>query len=130
MSIASILQYGVEAATAAIDDSCGRSVTYHRGAASVVVTATQGERPYERTDRDGFLMLQKLTDWLIEASALVISGDVITPARGDTIVWVTPAGETRTYELIPIDDSPEYYTQEAEGKRLRVHSQLIESEAA
>ena len=63
----------------------GESVTYHRGNASVVLTAVPAGNSQEVDVGDGITEEVDVQDWLLKAADLILSGSVTEPADGDVI---------------------------------------------
>jgi ureidoglycolate hydrolase len=71
------------AAYATLEDHAGQTVTYARGAASASLTAVPGQSDFETIDQDGTSHTARQVDWLITASALILSGAQTEPAAGE-----------------------------------------------
>jgi len=97
----------------------GVSITYSRDALSVSITAIPG-RTIETVESDFGIVFdqQRLRDWLILASDLVLDGSAVVPTRNDTI---TDAGG-KTYRVVSIPGEPEYRYSDPYEQVFRVHS--------
>jgi len=97
----------------------GASVTYTRGAASVVVEALM-DTVEEITQRDdGVIVRSDQAIFEIVAADLILSGSAATPTRGDTIT--TDAAEV--YEVM--QDGETEFEQAINGNVWRVAAKLV-----
>lgn len=105
------------------------TVTYARGAASTTFPATIGRhKPYDAGEQGnslyGFEM--RVT---FERTALVLSGALTTPQRGDRIT-VVAGGLTSVYDVLPIEGERWWRDSDAFGKRIEVLVKLQSRTAA
>jgi hypothetical protein len=112
---------GLELARAA----AGRAVSYRRGAASVALVAIRGRTPYEAVTARGATETLVSTDYLVQASELVLSGSVTQPARGDRIDEVI-GGQTVTHEVLPVSPNDQPFSpMDPDATWLRVHTRKV-----
>jgi len=104
----------------------GVTVTYSRGSDSVDVLAIAGTSTEGVVLGDGTQVRARVSDWIVEASALELSGQQVDPMRGDTIV-VTEGERINTYEVTDVAGQPCARLAEG-GETWRIHTQLIDSQ--
>jgi len=76
----------MQATHAATRSVRGESVTYTRGATTVMVTATRGSSRWDAEQVEGAVNVEERSeDWLIIATELTEAGITGGPTRGDTI---------------------------------------------
>jgi hypothetical protein len=102
------------------------SVTYRRGAASVVLAATIGETRSEQTTTDGLTTDVLVRDYLIAAAELILDGERTLPERGDTIEE-TVGAQTLVFEVVPLAGQAHWRWCDAAHVMLRIHTQQIDT---
>ena len=112
------------AAQATLRAVCGLTVTYSRGAASVVVQAVKGRTVPGELDEAGALVRDEGVNWLVAASDLVLSGAAVTPQAGDLISVAEPGGTGR-YEVMPLAGGPDCAKSGSPGTQLRIHTRKV-----
>lgn len=105
--------------------SAGVIVTYCRGDASVELTASVGQTPYEQTDENGIVTRFELRDFLVDASDLVLEGVTILPKPGDQVRQVL-GDTTHVYETMSLSGMPCYSSSGPSKERLRIHTKLLQ----
>ena len=106
-----------------------RSVTYTRGAETVELSATLGQTTYEVADEYGTTVEAKATDFLVTAAELVLAGAKTLPEPGDQ-VRVTVGDEVHVFEVMSLGGGGHWRPSDPYGHTLRIHSKLVETEAA
>jgi hypothetical protein len=101
----------------------GATVTYHRGNASVSVTAARGRSSFNTDDGYGASIQVVSHDWLIDKADLLISGSVVEPEAGDQIKF-NDGGRVRVYEVM----TPPYSPSGSTEVRYRIHSKFLKTE--
>jgi hypothetical protein len=123
-----MLQAGLTWLADQLKQQASRSVTYGRGADSVVVQATPGKTQFEQADAHGLKTISETRDYLIQAADLVIGGIPILPERGDQIR--DTYGETvHVFEVTPVGNEPPYRFADPYRTVLRIHVREIDTEA-
>ncbi len=118
------------AADSAVLDFAGQSVSYHRGDASVELTAVHSRGKHQLADAYGAEQEFETDDFLIPVASLILSEAAATPAMGDRIKVASADGETLSvYECLQQPGLP-HYTIEAAGTRYRIRTKFIDTEAA
>lgn len=88
------------------EDFFGTSVVYcRRSEQSDAITAIGETNSYSITDAEGSTTTITARDYTLPVSAVVISGAVIEPTKGDRIKE-TINGIEHTYELMPLGTTP------------------------
>jgi cytidylate kinase len=107
-----------------------RLVTYQRGAASVVVSATIGRTTFEVDRTLGIHEEIQSRDYLINAEDLVLDGNQVEPAAGDRIVELDGTKQF-TYELSsPLGNEPAWRYSDDYRLTVRCHTKLVAIGAA
>jgi len=106
------LQQGLAWLTDRLQQFASRPVTYRRGAAAVVVSATAGRTTGESTDSQG----------------LRIQTEVRLPERGDRIEEST-GREIVVFEVVPLGSEPPYRYCDPCRTLLRIHVREMERES-
>lgn len=65
----------------------GVDLVYSRGADSVALTGIPGEIEFSRESGDGLTVLERVKDFLIPVSVLILDSVLVTPEPGDGILW-------------------------------------------
>lgn len=114
----------LHAAFRAAKQVAGVPVTYRRGSDSVTLSAVVGQTPVEREDGAGTTVRSVVRDYLIDAADLVLSGQHVTPQRGDRI----EEASGHVYEVMPaISKSELPWRYSGPGRDVyRVHTRLID----
>ena len=105
------------------------AVTYARDADSVDVQATIGRTVFEVDNGRGILEKYESRDFLILSEDLVLGGTPTLPERGDK-VRETQGGTVHVYEVMAPGKEPHYRYSDPYRKTLRVHTKLVDTEAA
>jgi hypothetical protein len=123
--MADILETGMTWLRDQLKTHRAKSVTYKRGAQSVVVSATIGRTLVDTEDDNGLTIRAQVRDYLIQAADLVLAGQPVLPLRGDQIIEVDGA-TTYTHEVLPLGPAEEMYRWSDEyHKLLRIHTKQI-----
>ena len=123
--MADVLKTGVEWLTSQLKNNVGQSVTYRRGAYSVVVSATLGESSHDIVTPAGIVVEVHSRDFLIDVADLVLNGVQATPERGDTIEHVDSQGLTVTHELMSLSNQPAWKYSDPYRLKYRIHTERI-----
>ena len=110
----------ISAMHTALQAVAGLAVTYHRGDASVSVTATIGQTTFRFDDEVGVTRIVT-RDYLIATSALVLDGAAALPAAQDTITE-TRGSTVYTHTVGTPDGEPPYRFSDSGKSILRVHT--------
>jgi hypothetical protein len=102
-----------------LQSAAGTAVTFHRGNASVSVTAVPGQSALESRSERGAGVTTETRDFLVKASDLVINSAVVVPTSGDSITE-TVGVQVFTYLLVP----PFFARHSLDGRYLRLHTTL------
>ncbi len=121
-----VLQKAAVAMAAQITKN-GISITYERDADSVTLIAMQGESSHQTFNPHGIFVNIHSHDFLCPTEDLVLSGNPVTPQRGDRITVIDAVdGTTRIYEVYPPADSMDTHTPEDDYHRIvRVYTRMI-----
>ncbi len=85
------------------------------------VKARFGTTEIEYDDGGGRIHARR-RDFIVDAEDLVVNGDRVLPAAGDTIEWFDAArSETLTYEVMPIGDK-HYEPVDSFHRQWRIHA--------
>ncbi len=104
-----------------------RSVSYQRGADSVLLQATIGRTVFEIDNGHGVLERIESRDFLVLAVDLVLLGSAVLPKRGDRI-RETQGTVTYVYEVMAPGKEPEWRWSDPYRKTLRIHTKQIDTE--
>lgn len=122
------LQQGLAWLTDRLQQFASRPVTYRRGAAAVVVSATAGRTTGESTDSQGLRIQTEVRDWLIPTASLVLEGSPVLPERGDRIEEST-GREIVVFEVVPLGSEPPYRYCDPCRTLLRIHVREMDRES-
>jgi hypothetical protein len=109
--------------------AAGVSVTYSRGDDSVVVSAVPGKTVFRVDTGEGSAERLVRRDYLIKAADLVLSGEVVRPARGD-LIRETRGEKVEVYEVMAPGGEPEFLELDNDGQVLRIHTLHVAQEDA
>ena len=101
-----------------------REVTYRRGNAECLVTATVGKTVAQQDSGDGLILRAEIRDYLIDTQSLQLDGQLILPERGDQIIEMED-GKSLTYEVLPIGNQRCWRYSDPFRWKLRIHTRLI-----
>ncbi len=119
------MQAGQAALIARQKATNGVEVTYTRGSDVITITVWPGNTVYRRNTQDNAAILFGERDYLIAVADLVISGQPITPKKGDRIAEVID-GQTVTFEVMPAADSEPVWRYSDKTRMLfRVHCKRV-----
>jgi len=105
------------------------TVTYVRGAATVVLPATIGRTVFEQQGQYGVLERTESRDFLVRAEDLVLEGIVTLPERGDR-VRETDGGKVFVYEVMAPGQEPHFGYSDPYRRTLRIHTKQVDLEEA
>ena len=106
-----------------------RSVTYHRGASSVELSATVGQTTFEQDYEFGGIRRIQSRDFLVRTADLVLDSAEVLPVAGDQIREVQ--GElVFVYEVMAPGSEPPFRYSDPYRKALRIHTKHIATEDA
>lgn len=112
----------VAAALAAVNAALGRSITYRRGAISLSMKATRGQRSSTPADAEASTLAALSPSWIVRGTDLVSGGAPLTPQEGDEIDHVTARG-TETYRVTLDPVSGRAWTpSDNDAKWIRIHT--------
>lgn len=120
------LSLAADWAHSTVEDAAGVPVTYSRPSAGQSVSiekAVKGKTPLETTSAEGVTVQSQVTDWIIQASQIVLGGIQTLPAEGDLITFVNQ-GTTEIYQALPIGSEKCFQPSDHLGNRLRIHTRL------
>lgn len=103
------------------------TVTYHRSAASVSLSATIGQAEFEQDNGVGSLVSTQTRDFIIDTSDLVLSGSAVLPERGDQIKQ-TVGSTVYVFEASSVGGEKVWRYTDRYQNRLRIHTNLIGTE--
>lgn len=110
-----------------LSEFASREVIYQRDVTQFPVTATIGKTEAEQDSGDGLILRVEIRDFLIDTQSLAIDGAPILPERGDRILE-TEAGQTFTYEVLPIGSQRAWRYSDPFRLKVRIHTRLIDTE--
>lgn len=99
------------------------TVTYRRDALSVELSAVVGRAEGNALSMADFVADTEQVDFILVAAELILGGDVVEPALGDTIEH-TKGGTTYVYRVVRDDLDREYVPSDEHGYDIRVHTVL------
>lgn len=105
------------------------AVRYVRGGEHLDVQATVGRTVFEVDTGDGVVERWEARDYLIAAAALVLGGEAVTPEVGDQ-VRETQGDKVYVYEVLAPGAEPCWRYSDPWRATLRVHTKLVDTEAA
>lgn len=142
-----VLKTGLAWLTNRLADQAADAVRYERGGSSVIVPATYGEKMLRIDDGAGGVRMEwSDLDFCIPVAQLVlggtpsgtdddgvptgfVGGERIAPRRGDRIFVEGAYGETRVYEVMPLDSMGDSTHRLIHlGAMWRVHTKFVEVE--
>jgi len=103
-----------------------RIVTYHRGLASIDVSATVGRTVFEVVGASGVAEKIEARDYLLLAADLVIDDQRTLPNRGDRI-RETVGSTSFLYEVMAPGREPHYRYSDPYRKTLRIHTKHVDT---
>lgn len=106
-----------------------RDVTFQRDTDTVIVAATIGRTEFEIDNGHGLLERTESRDFLVSALDLVLGGSQVLPKRGD-LIRETQDAMTYVFEVTAPGTEPAWRFSDPYRKTLRIHTKLIEKEAA
>jgi hypothetical protein len=120
--VSDLLQSGAAWLAGKIKARAAQTVTYRRGADSVSLSATLGHSLLRVTEGDGRTRtIRTDRDFLVTAADLVLSGETVTPARGDAID-LTVGSTAYRYKVLPYGkDEPLWRYSEPSNAIMRIH---------
>ena len=104
-----------------------RQVVYQRGAYVVEIAAMLGSTPYEVIDDTGAAVQAKITDFVVSAGSLVLSGHVVKPQPGDRI-RLPQGGKVLVFEVMDLGKGRHCVPADPFGTALRIHAKQIGEE--
>lgn len=119
-----LLRRGNAWLTTQLKANASEPIVYRRGTDSVSLCAIYGAKLLKLGDESGFRLEWTDMDFLIPAADLVLSGNRITPERGDEIDITTDTG-TETFQVFPFGGEPPWRWSDAFGSMIRVHTKRI-----
>ena len=102
----------------------GTTVSYHRDALSVVLTAAAGTPRDIVDDYNEVQIAAGERDWLIASADLVLDASPILPVSGDRI-HETVGVATYVWEVLPIDGETCFIWSDATRTTMRVHTKRV-----
>ena len=99
-------------------------VRFRRGDAYVDGPAGLGRSLLERDDNEGVSAAEENQDFFFTAAALILGGEVVTPASTDQIDR-TVGEKTLTYELLPVDGEKCFRFCDASRITIRVYTKFV-----
>ena len=105
-----------------------RTVTYHRGGASVDVAATVGKTVFQLDDGAGAVLRVESRDYLILTADLMLSGQVTLPQRGDRIRELQ-GSTVFVHQVASFGDEPAWRYSDLYRRTLRIHTKQVDQEA-
>jgi hypothetical protein len=100
-------------------DAAGVRIQYERAGQRTALAAVPGETIYEATDARGAMFLSRLTDFIVAADELRMSGRIVEPIVGDTII----AG-AKTYRVTANSTTQQVF-RPCDSHRLRIHTREV-----
>lgn len=123
--MADLLRTGQQWLASKLKSHGSSTVIYVRGENQVSVLATIGRTLMKLDDGYGGIRMQWTDrDFLIDPSDLIISGSVITPERGDTILE-TVGTKVYTYEVNAPGGEPAWRWSDPHRSLYRIHTKEI-----
>lgn len=120
------LQRGAALLGTRLKVSGGVSVTYHRGAVSVAVTAIPEWDEQQVQDSDGLLTTVVYRRYVFVAADLVLAGNTIKPRAGDRVME-TIASEACEFEIVQRKPNPAGMQKDESGLLVEVFSQRVKA---
>ena len=114
-----MLSWGVNWLNGVRNSTLGNTVTYSRGGVSVAIAATVGNTEWEIDTGETVRVESNMKDFIVTASHLVLSGEVVQPKRGDRIT----AGGVVWEVMAPGDMQP--YRLDNTGQQMRIHTRRV-----
>jgi hypothetical protein len=103
--MADLLKSGLSWLSSQLQDHAATTLTYKRGANEIVIVGTFARVDREVAQDTDYRIQNELRDLIVSASQLKIDNQAIEPTPGDRVLEVVD-GETRTYEVLPLDGTP------------------------
>ena len=104
-----------------------RTVTYQRGANTVVLSASVGRTIFEVDTGLGVVERTESRDFLVLTADLVLAGSSTLPERGDRI-RETQGTTTYVYEVMAPGKEPDWRYSDPYRKTLRIHTKHVSTE--
>ena len=117
--MANLLKKGIEFLADKLKAHASDTVIYKRGADSISICASFGKTDYKVEDESGFQIGGQVTDFLFDASDLIIDGLLTVPKAGDQIQT-----DGALYEAQFIGDGCWRYSDPF-GKIIRLHTKEV-----
>jgi len=113
----------IERAVHSVQAVAGLTVTWRRGADSVILTATRGTTNWKVANEYGvFNRIEKSSDFLVDGQLLKVAGTVVEPEQGDLIEY-TIRGETHIYRATEFNEEP-VYSRHGDTDDVFIHTTL------
>jgi hypothetical protein len=106
-----------------------RPVTYVREGESITVRATVGRTVFRIARDYGIFERTESRDYLVTADELVLRGNAVLPARGDTI-READGDSVHIYEVMAPGGEPCWRWSDGYRRALRIHTKLVGMEEA
>lgn len=120
-----MLTAGVSWLSGQLQGNVAVQITYTRkGLAPLTLTATPGTSLLKVTDPSvGARVVRTDRDYIFPAASLVLGGNKVRPAKGDTITETLASGNTETYTVLPYSDQePVFRYSDHEETIIRVRT--------
>lgn len=122
-----LLKTGLAWLSTQLNANAASEVDYLRGAESVTLRATFGEKLLKLQDEDGGLRMEWTdVDFLIPAADLVLGGARVEPRRGDLVRVEGDDGTARLYEVRPMGGDPAWRYADPHRSMVRIHAKFAE----
>ena len=110
-------------------EAAGKNMRYSRGSDSVKVKAIPGYSSFDIMDADGAMVKHESRDFLIEATALILAREQVTPRAGDRITEYD--GDKKYVYEVNMPGGADVWTWcGPERIRMRIHTKRIDSGSA
>ena len=120
-----LMANGMSWLTSQLQKNASYPVIYRRGSAAIAVCATIGQTMMKLNDGDGGIRMEWTDrDFLIPYASLAFSGNLTTPARGDTIKE-SRGGTISVYEVYSPGGEQPWRWSDPYHNMLRIHTKLI-----
>ena len=121
--MSTLMERGMKMLASAAPKVAGGQIIYQRGDSRVWIDATFGQTEFQIDEENGVRIEHSDRDFIFAADALILSGSLATPQRGDRITVVAEEhGDGQVFEVLAPSGSQVYRLVNPEGHVLRVHT--------
>lgn len=100
----------------------GEAVQYRRGVDVIELDALPARAQFVEDGGEEFSHSSREKDWIVAVEDLFVLSTPFVPARGDRVLWTSPDGVERQYEVLPREDGRHYRHCDPTLMKLRIYT--------